>query len=126
MPFFTAPAPVVLVVDDEALLRLDATEALQQAGCRTYEAGETEEALEMLGLHPEISVLFTDINMPGRRDGLALAGEVHRQWPAIGVIITSGQERPSPSDIPAEGRFIAKPYDIGAVAELVKRLQPLK
>lgn len=126
MPLFSPPAPVVLVVDDEALLRLDATEALQQAGCRTYEAGETEEALEMLGRHPEISVLFTDINMPGRRDGVALAGEVHRQRPDIGVILTSGHERPSPADIPGEGRFIAKPYDIGAVAELVKRLQPLK
>lgn len=73
------PQQVILVVDDEALLRLDATEAFHHIGCQTYEAAETEEALDILERHPEISVLFTDINMPGPRDGMALASQVHRQ-----------------------------------------------
>lgn len=83
MALFNPPPHVVLVVDDEAVLRLDATEALRHAGHQTYEACETDEALALIAQHPEISVLFTDINMPGQRDGLALAGEVRRQRPDV-------------------------------------------
>ena len=72
-----SPAHVVLVVEDEPILRLNAAEALKDAGCEAFEAAESQEALEMLAAHPEISVLFTDINMPGERDGLALAEVVH-------------------------------------------------
>ena len=112
--------PVVLVVDDEALFRLDATEALNEAGCKTYEACEAQEAMTMIADHPEISVLFTDINMPGDEDGLALAGRVHAARPDIQVIITSGRERPAASDIPDDGQFIAKPYDMEVVSEIVR------
>lgn len=112
--------PVVLVVDDEALFRLDATEALHDAGCRTYEACEAREAMMMIADHPEISVLFTDINMPGDEDGLALAGRVHASRPDIQLIITSGRERPAPADIPNDGQFIAKPYDMDVVSEIVR------
>ena len=112
--------PVVLVVDDEALFRLDATEALHDAGCRTYEACEAREAMMMIADHPEISVLFTDINMPGDEDGLALAGRVHASRPDIQLIITSGRERPAPADMPNDGQFIAKPYDMDVVSEIVR------
>lgn len=111
--------PVVLVVDDEPLLRLNATGALQDVGCRTYEAGEADEAMGMIENHPEISVLFTDINMPGETDGLALAGRVHSVRPDIQLIITSGRERPAPTEIPDDGQFIAKPYDMDAVSRTV-------
>lgn len=114
--------PVVLVVDDEALLRIDASEAFRQVGCRAYEAGQADEALEMLERHPEISVLFTDINMPGERDGMALASQVHRQRPDVRLIITSGRERPAPDELPDDGQFIAKPYDIDVVADIVRAL----
>lgn len=112
----------VLVVDDEAVLRLDASEALQEAGCATYEACQAEEALRMLDDHPEISVLFTDVNMPGDRDGVALASAVHDLRPDVRVIITSGNARPAPTDIPDDGQFIAKPYDIDAVAAIITAL----
>lgn len=112
--------PVVLVVDDEALFRLDATEALHDAGCRTYEACQARDAMTMIADHPEISVLFTDINMPGDEDGLALAGRVHASRPDIQLIITSGRERPAPADFPDDGQFIAKPYDMDVVSEIVR------
>lgn len=114
------PEPVVLVVDDEALIRLNATEMLQDAGCRTYEAGQADEAMAVLADHPEITVLFTDINMPGEADGLDLAGQVHGARPDIQLILTSGRERPSPADIPDDGQFIAKPYDMDVVSEMVR------
>ncbi len=111
--------PVVLVVDDEPLIRLNVAEALNDAGCRTYEAGEAIEAMEMIVSHPEISVLFTDINMPGKDDGLALASQVHDARPDIQLIITSGRERPTPAAIPDDGQFIAKPYDVDVISDIV-------
>lgn len=122
MALYAPPAPVVLVVDDEALLRLNATEAFRHVGCMAYEARQAEEALEMLERHPEISVLFTDINMPGEHDGMALAGQVHRRRPDVRLIVTSGRERPAPEDLPDDGQFIAKPYDIDAVADIVRAM----
>lgn len=116
----SAITPVVLVVDDEALLRLDATEGLSASGYLTYAAGGASEALQLLNKHPDISVLFTDINMPGEKDGLALAKDVHAARPDIQLIITSGRGRPAPIDIPDDGHFIAKPYDLDVVSEIVR------
>lgn len=112
--------PVVRVVDDKALLRLNATAALNDAGCRTYEACEAREAMALIESHPDISVLFTDINMPGEYDGLALAGQVHAARPDVQLIITSGREKPAPADMPDDGQFIAKPYDMDVISERVR------
>lgn len=88
-------------------------------GCHAYEAGQADEALEVMEQHPDISVLFTDINMPGDQDGLALACEVHDRWPNVHLILTSGREQPAAADIPDRGQFIAKPYELDVVAGLV-------
>ncbi len=116
----SAKPPIVLVVDDEALLRLHAVDALEQAGCRTLEASGAAEALAQLEAHPEISVLFTDIQMPGPNDGLWLARRLNERRPDIQVIITSCRARPSQSDMPPDSRFVSKPYDSGAVARLIR------
>ena len=110
----------VLVVDDEPVVRLVAAEAFKDAGCGTYEACEAEEALQVLSEHPDISVLFTDINMPGGRDGVALAAEVHLRRPDVRLLLTSGREQPAPADIPDDGQFIAKPYALSDVTSLVR------
>lgn len=113
---------VVLVVDDEILIRSNAAEALRDCGCTTYEAAEADEAMQVLEEHPDISVLFTDINMPGRRDGIALAGAVNDRRPDVHLILTSGRERPAPASIPDDWQFIAKPYDLGVVTGIVAAL----
>jgi two-component system, response regulator PdtaR len=59
---------------------------------------------------PDVRLLFTDIQMPGRLDGRDLARQVHARWPHVLLVITSGQKRPRPSEIPDDGRFVAKPY----------------
>lgn len=114
---------VVLVVDDEPLIRLNAALILEDHGFVAIEADDSEQALEQLRAHPEISVLFTDINMPGELDGLDLAREVHALRPDIQLIITSGKMRPSREEIPDESRFFSKPYSGQAVAELIKATQ---
>ncbi len=112
--------PVILVVDDEPLLRINAVGMFEDAGCETVEADGAEDALTQLGRHPEVSVLFTDINMPGRFDGLELARRVHKQRPDIQLIITSGRAPPARTDIPDDGRFIAKPYDAQSLVSVLE------
>jgi len=75
-----------------------------------------DEAIQLLELHDDIRVVFTDINMPGSMDGLKLAHYVRGRWPPIKLIITSGQRRPLAEDMPAGSGFIAKPYDLEKVA----------
>ena len=105
-----SPPIVVLVVDDEAVIRLIATDVLEDSGFRVVEAEDAKAALKVLADHPEVRVLFTDINMPGALDGLDLAREVHERWPYIKLVVTSGRLLPSDGEIPDFGRFIAKPY----------------
>ena len=99
----------VLVVEDEFLVRLAAVAALDHAGFELVQAGSAEEALPLLTQRADIAVLFTDINMPGRMNGLDLAFEVRRRWPAIGLLVTSST-RPSDLKMLGGARFLAKPY----------------
>ncbi|HTK33961.1 MAG TPA: response regulator [Caulobacteraceae bacterium] len=118
---FVGPAKtVILVVDDEPMLRFVAMEELEDAGFEMLEACDAEDALAQIGLHPEISVVFTDINMPGPFDGLELARRVRQQRPDIRLIITSGRPVPAARDIPDHGQFIAKPYDTDVVARMAR------
>src|SRR5829696_6022675 len=80
----------VLVVDDEALLRMLASDVLEEAGFEVVEAASADAALVALQSHPEIRVVFTDVDMPGSLDGLGLARVVQERWPGIGVLVVSG------------------------------------
>jgi CheY-like chemotaxis protein len=113
------PRLVVLVVEDEPLLRELSVEVVEEAGFAALEAGNAGEALTLLESRPDIALLFTDINMPGAMDGLKLARAVRDRWPAIGILVVSGQVRLRRSDLPSGSCFIGKPYHAAAViAEL--------
>ena len=99
----------VLVVEDEFLVRLAAVAVLDQAGLRVAHAGSAGEALPLLAQRTDIAVLFTDINMPGRMNGLDLAFEVRRRWPTTGLLLTSST-RPRDLKMLGGARFLAKPY----------------
>ena len=85
--------PIVLIVDDEPLLRMLATEAVEDAGFAVLQAANADEAVAHLETNPDVALLFTDINMPGSMDGLTLAHTVQSRWPAIRILIVSGQVR---------------------------------
>lgn len=104
------PLPPVLVVEDEVFVRMVAADALAEEGLRIFEAGNAAEALEVLERHPEIGILFTDINMPGDMDGLELAQRVAAIRPDIRIIVTSGRQQPSRAAMPPAGTFLPKPY----------------
>jgi CheY-like chemotaxis protein len=108
--------PSALLVDDDILIRMDAVEILEQAGFRVLDAEHGDAAFELLKVqHPEIVLLFTDVQMPGRLDGFALAHKVATSWPHISIVVASGHVSPGPGSMPVKARFIAKPFS----AELV-------
>lgn len=102
--------PVVLIVDDEPLLRTLAVEVVEDAGFVAIEACDADEAVILLESRTDISLLFTDINMPGSMDGLKLAHAVRDRWPPIKILLASGQERLQPFELPSNSCFVGKPY----------------
>jgi DNA-binding NtrC family response regulator len=113
------PDCAVLVVEDEPLIRMVAAHAFEQAGVSCFEAGDADEALVQLQKHPEIGVLFTDINMPGSMDGMTLATAVHDRDPQMELIVTSGRRTYSSGELPDSGTFLAKPYSLIRLVEVV-------
>ena len=114
--------PVVLIVEDEFLLRMDAVDMIEAAGFEVVEAANADEAIEILEARRDISVVFTDIQMPGSMDGLKLARAVRGRWPPIKIIATSGHVDVSETDLPEGGRFLPKPYNPRQVTGVLREL----
>jgi CheY-like chemotaxis protein len=114
--------PVVLIVEDELLLRIDAAEMIEAAGFEVIEAANADEAIEVLEARRDITVVFTDIQMPGSMDGLKLARAVRGRWPPIKIIATSGRLHVGDTDLPEGGRFLPKPYSHAQVARVLREL----
>jgi CheY-like chemotaxis protein len=100
----------VLIVEDEPLVRMNAVAMIEDAGFRTYEAANADEAIVLLEKHADIRILFTDIDMPGSMDGLKLAHYVRERWPPVKIIVTSGHVQVGQQDMPRDAMFFAKPY----------------
>jgi CheY-like chemotaxis protein len=100
----------VLVVEDETLVRMFMADFLDEAGFKVFEAVNADEALTVLEARPDVQAVVTDIEMPGSMNGIELAHEIRHRWPGIGVIVTSGRQRPGLNDLPEGVPFLAKPY----------------
>jgi two-component sensor histidine kinase/ActR/RegA family two-component response regulator len=122
MPTGTPEVPNVLVVEDEMLLRMRAVDIVEDAGFCPVEAVSADEAISILESRSDISLLFTDIQMPGSMDGLKLAHAVHDRWPGIKIILVSGQVRPTDAERPADSRFFGKPL---GVEKMISELQAM-
>jgi CheY-like chemotaxis protein len=101
----------VLVVEDEPILRMDIVDFLEEAGYNVWEAEDAKHAIDVLVEHGEICLVLTDVDMPGRMDGLKLASYVRDHWPPLKIIVVSGYRQLDDDDIPPETVFFAKPYD---------------
>lgn len=112
----------ILVVEDEPLLLMDAMDLMEDAGFVTYGAANAMAAIALLEKHPEICVMFTDIDMPGSMDGLMLAKAVRDRWPPVAIIVTSGHVRVPRQDLPNGGVFFDKPYVPARVLAEVRRM----
>lgn len=103
---------LVLLVEDEVLLRMAAALFLEDAGFEVLEAGNADEAIATLEGRDDVRFVFTDIDMPvGSMNGLKLAHTVWNRWPPIRIIIVSGHQAPADVELPQGSRFFAKPYD---------------
>jgi CheY-like chemotaxis protein len=112
----------VLVVEDDHLLRLDATDMVEAAGFEVIEAANADEAIAILESRNDIAVVFTDVQMPGSMDGLKLARAVRGRWPPIKIVTTSGLRIVEETDLPEGGRFLPKPYSPVQVRGLLHEL----
>jgi CheY-like chemotaxis protein len=114
---------IVLVAEDEESVRLVIVQALLDEGFEVMEAEHAEAALIALKSHARcIHVLFTDIQMPGTMDGLALAHHTSKHWPRIGLLVTSAGPHPDRASFPKESRFVAKPYEHRHVVRHIREL----
>jgi two-component sensor histidine kinase/CheY-like chemotaxis protein len=104
------------------ILRMRAVDIVEDAGFNSVEAVNADEAIAILESRSDISLLFTDIQMPGSMDGLKLAHAVHDRWPSIKIILVSGQVRPSEAERPSDSRFVSKPL---GVEEMIAQLQAM-
>jgi CheY-like chemotaxis protein len=112
-----APTKTVLVVEDEALIRLAIVEDLRACGFEVLEASSAPEAIDLLAEGAPIDIVFSDIHMPGYIDGLGLARWIFAQRPEVSVVLTSAacSARDLPQEFRASIPLIPKPYELSAV-----------
>jgi len=110
---------VVLIVEDEMVLRMRAVDMVEDAGYTPLEALDAAEAVAILESRSDVALMCTDIQMPGQMDGMGLAHAVHERWPTIGIIVVSGQLNLPHLDLPPGSRFFGKPLNAGEmIAEM--------
>lgn len=111
------PKSLVLVVEDEDLVRAYAVAMIEEAGFRVVEAANADQAIQILETRPDVSVIFTDVDMPGAMNGIRLAHAVRDRWPPIKIIATSGHHEFNEGDLPTGGQFLTKPYTLSQISE---------
>src|ERR1700761_7869266 len=89
---------------------MTSVDMIRDFGFGVIEASNADEAVAILESVPDITAVFTDIQMPGEMDGLLLAATVRDRWPPLALLITSGKVRPPADDMPSGARFMPKPY----------------
>lgn len=102
--------PVVLVVEDEGLIRVNAEDLVEAAGYQVVSAATAHEAITILEGRNDIGVVFTDVQMPGSIDGLKLARIIRDRWPPVALLVTSGKADILETELPIGGKFLRKPY----------------
>ena len=116
---------IVLVVEDEMMLRMKVVDMVEDAGYIPVEAVDADEAMAVLQSRNDIALMLTDVQMPGSMNGLELAHAVHERWPPIKIILASGQLKLSASEIPLDSRFFGKPLQSAEIiAEMREMLGP--
>ncbi len=111
----------MLVVEDDLLIRMGVVAMIEDAGIEVVEATNADDAMVVLKSRPDITVVFTDIEMPGSMDGLKFSFAVRDRWPPIRLIIASGRLPPRSDEMPGKTTFLRKPYTEAAVIEAVQR-----
>jgi CheY-like chemotaxis protein len=114
-----------LVVDDDALVLMNSCDILEEVGFRFYEAGSGDEAKIVLEDYGEkITLLFTDVEMPGETNGFMLAHYAAERWPEIEIVVASGRVEPQAGDMPDKATFISKPFNAQVIHDHLREKLP--
>ena len=114
--------PVILVVEDEVLVRIVAVSIAEDNGFEVLSAASADEAIKILESRSDIRLVFTDVNMPGSMNGLRLAHAVRGRWPPVELLVTSAVGNITAKDLPQRARFLPKPYDFAKLSEAFQQL----
>lgn len=117
-----ADAPVLLVVEDEWLIRMSVVEAFRAAGWRVLEAESGAEALAMLRGTGRIDLVLTDMRMPGPMDGLGVLAVSQEARPGVPVVMVSGHLDPEVALAAGAAAVLAKPYRLDEMVAVVGAL----
>jgi CheY-like chemotaxis protein len=117
-----AKRAVILIVEDELLIRMNAVEMIEEAGYDVIEATNADEAIAILEARLDIRVVFTDIQMPGAMDGLKLAAAVRHRWPPIKIVATSGHHAIRDGELPVGSAFLQKPYNAATLGRVLNEM----
>lgn len=112
----------ILIVEDSGPIRLGAVDMAEREGFLVFEAANADDAIAILEAHPEIRLVFTDIEMPGSMDGLKLAQYISLRWPPIRLIVVSGEVPRERAALPDGMLFFAKPYRQSDIATAMRSL----
>lgn len=113
---------VILIVEDNAVIRMGAADLVVHAGYEALEASNAEEAIRLLEARTDIVLVFTDVGMPGTMDGIKLAHHIRNRWPPVKLIVASGRSIMEQSRLPEGSHFFPKPYSDGTVVEQIRRM----
>ena len=113
----SATHTAVLVVEDEAIIRMDVVGFLAGVGFKVLEAKSADHAIAILETRTDIRLVFTDVDMPGTMDGVRLAHVVRSRWPTVLLIVASGKTVVELALLPGGTRFFRKPYSDDVLVE---------
>lgn len=111
----------ILVVEDEQLLRLSATDEFMHAGFTVYSAGDADEAVQLACQHRWFDILFTDVHLPGSMDGLDLASKLIHEG-RCGIVIYATGYQYDPPRMVSPSLFFRKPYSFQSVTNAAKQM----
>jgi CheY-like chemotaxis protein len=114
--------PVILVVEDEVLVRMVAVSVAEESGFEVLSAATADEAIGILESRSDIQLVFTDVHMPGSMDGLRLAHAVRGRWPPVELLVTSALGNVTAKDLPERRRFLPKPYNAATLSRVLQHM----
>ncbi len=113
----TDSRPIILVVEDEPIIRMGAVALVVDAGFEALEAANADDAIQILEARCDIQLVFTDIDMPGTMDGIKLTHFIRNRWPPIKLLVASGATILEESQFPEGARLFSKPYASHTIVE---------
>ncbi|MDB5525181.1 MAG: sensor hybrid histidine kinase [Rhizobium sp.] len=116
-----AVRPVVLLVEDEALIRMVVVEMIEELGYTALEAASGEEALNILEHNGAVDVMVSDLGLPGL-SGEQLALQVRSRWPQIAIVFATGSNEAPSLDDPTRTAMLGKPFNEDALGKVLSNL----